>query len=167
MVMSGAMFSRTHMELHGLYIWKTSVEWANTLRQKLCGASLWKQRKRCNESVWFYGHTTWFTKHDKGRFPRLASWDNVDHGDRWVLDVHISLPLFGVLYRERAREELRAEQGKHITCTKELEARLNIYKAHGERQDARHQPTADISTVTPDGVRQPFDGGVAKGAHGG
>jgi len=33
--------------------------------------------------VWFYEHTTRFAKYDKGMFPRLASWDSVDHGGRY------------------------------------------------------------------------------------
>ena len=33
--------------------------------------------------VWFYEHTTRFGKQDKKRYPRLASWDRVDHGGRY------------------------------------------------------------------------------------
>ncbi|KAJ8429583.1 hypothetical protein Cgig2_023789 [Carnegiea gigantea] len=33
--------------------------------------------------VWFYEHTTRFVQHDKCRFPRLASWDSVNHGGRY------------------------------------------------------------------------------------
>jgi len=33
--------------------------------------------------VWFYEHTTRFGKQDKKRYPRMASWDKVDHGGRY------------------------------------------------------------------------------------
>ena len=33
--------------------------------------------------VWFYEHTTRFAQNDKCRFPRLASWDSIDHGGRY------------------------------------------------------------------------------------
>ncbi|KAJ8439202.1 hypothetical protein Cgig2_003415 [Carnegiea gigantea] len=120
--------------------------------------------------VWFYEHTTQFAKHDKGRFPRLASWDSVDHWGRYdafklvagikksevgrlFLVVTRVIPIlcpreeetmvntvrdfinrYGFRYYlldgegvlsfgerlERAREELCAEQGKHLDIEKRM-----------------------------------------------
>jgi len=58
---------------------------------------------------------------------------------------------------EWAREELCAEQGKHLdtekriqfwmTCAKELEASLNMCQAHGKHQDAGHQLGGDVGVA--------------------
>ncbi|KAJ8442944.1 hypothetical protein Cgig2_019517 [Carnegiea gigantea] len=155
--------------------------------------------------VWFYEHTTRFMQHDKCRFPRLVSWDSVDHRERYdpfqlvegikeseVIPVlrpreeEMLVPMVkdfmktdrfrdyildgeGVLsYEEcleRAREELRAEKGKHKSRTNELEARLNMcappatvheFRAvKGGEEDATCQTTADIPGASCDAQSTP------------
>lgn len=36
----------------------------------------------CHVQVWFYKHTRRFAKQNKKRYPRMASWDRVDHRGR-------------------------------------------------------------------------------------
>ncbi|KAJ8433148.1 hypothetical protein Cgig2_007112 [Carnegiea gigantea] len=92
MVMSGLMFPRTPyraawsvqtymQDIHGLgeyawaeAVWRVLVEAVEEMQRKLEGHV---------SDVRFYEHTTRFAKYNKGMFPRLASWDSVDHGGRY------------------------------------------------------------------------------------
>ncbi|KAJ8444283.1 LOW QUALITY PROTEIN: hypothetical protein Cgig2_029696 [Carnegiea gigantea] len=98
MVMSGLMFPRTPygpawsvqtymQDIRGL----GEYAWAEAVWRVLVGAVEEMQRKleghvsdvQMNGSSSFFGcPTTRFAKYDKGMFPRLASWDSVDHGGR-------------------------------------------------------------------------------------
>ncbi|KAJ8443110.1 hypothetical protein Cgig2_030878 [Carnegiea gigantea] len=100
-------------------------------------------------------------------FPRLASWDSVDHGERYdafqlvegireskvILVFHpweeeMLVPTGALSYEERlerAREELRAEKGKHVNTLRMLrKARLKMCAAPGEAQDTGHSPGGDV-----------------------
>ncbi|KAJ8428612.1 hypothetical protein Cgig2_026157 [Carnegiea gigantea] len=79
------------MELHGLCRHMQDVRglgkyaWAEAVWRVLVKAVKEMQRKLEGHvsNVWFYEHTTRFAKYDKAMFPRLASWDSVDHGGRY------------------------------------------------------------------------------------
>ncbi|KAJ8429560.1 hypothetical protein Cgig2_010273 [Carnegiea gigantea] len=79
-------------EVHGMgeyvwaeTVWRILVEAIEEMQWKLEGPVSDVQINGFSLliQVWFYKHTTRFVKHDKGRFPQLASWDNVDHGGRY------------------------------------------------------------------------------------
>ncbi|KAJ8435603.1 hypothetical protein Cgig2_016427 [Carnegiea gigantea] len=135
--------------------------------------------------VWFFEHTTQFTKHDKGRFPRLASWDSVDHGGRYdtfqlVAGIKESE---GILtfekHLKRPGEQLRAELGKHVdkeerlqfwmTCPKELEAKLKMCQVHGpycsERDVVPSLTVQDVGHTSSDVMLTSSEQGKV-GAHG-
>ncbi|KAJ8430890.1 hypothetical protein Cgig2_003883 [Carnegiea gigantea] len=59
-------------------VWRVLVEAIEEMQRKLEGPVFDVQMY-----LWFYEHTTRFAKHDKCRFPRLTSWDSVDHGGRY------------------------------------------------------------------------------------
>ncbi|KAJ8422394.1 LOW QUALITY PROTEIN: hypothetical protein Cgig2_028209 [Carnegiea gigantea] len=69
-VMSGFIFSRTP---YGV-AWSVQKYMEDVRRM---GEYAWA------EAVWFYEHTTRFAQHDNCRFPRLASWDSIDHSRRY------------------------------------------------------------------------------------
>ncbi|KAJ8434227.1 LOW QUALITY PROTEIN: hypothetical protein Cgig2_005906 [Carnegiea gigantea] len=118
--------------------------------------------------VWLYEHTTRFAQHDKCKFPRLASWDNVDHGGRYdafqlIEGIKESEGMLSYEERlERACEELRAKKGKHVDTLRmlefwkshahELEARLKRCAAPAAPQDTRPQPGGDVGVDVQNGL---------------
>jgi len=42
---------------------------------------------KCHVQVWFYAHTTRFSKQDKNQFSYLANWDRFHHGGRYDANV--------------------------------------------------------------------------------
>ncbi|KAJ8427794.1 hypothetical protein Cgig2_032853 [Carnegiea gigantea] len=175
-VMSGVILSRTPYgavwsvqkyieDVHGVSeyawaeaVWRVLVEAVEEMQRKLEGPV---------SDLWFYEHTIRFAKHDKCRFPRLASRDSVDHGGRsdvfqmvegikeskvipmWCPREEEMLVPTGVLSYgqrlERARKELHAEKKKHSHAN-ELEARMKMCAAPGEAQDTGHQPRGDVGS---------------------
>ncbi|KAJ8444430.1 hypothetical protein Cgig2_005952 [Carnegiea gigantea] len=226
MVMSGVMFLRTpygvawsvHTYIEdirgwGEYAWAEAVWRLLVEALRRCSGNTVSYVSLLSSQMWFYEHTARFAKHDKGRFPRLASWDSVDHGRRYdafelvegikeseVIPVlrpreeemmvrivrhfmgadgfqYFLLDGEGVLsYEERleqTREELCTKKEKHIdierklqfwmTHAKELEARLNMGKAHGYHPDAGPQcaePNVVPFAAVEDVWQTPFDATV-------
>ncbi|KAJ8435238.1 hypothetical protein Cgig2_015641 [Carnegiea gigantea] len=159
-------------------MWRVLVEAIEEMQRKLEGLISDVQMNGFSLliQVWFYEHTTRFVQHDKCRFPLLASWNNVDHEGRYdafqlvkgikeseVIPVshpreeEMLVPTGVLSYEERlerARDELRAEKGKHVDTLRmlefwksranELEARLKMCAAPGETQNTGHQPRGDV-----------------------
>ncbi|KAJ8426950.1 LOW QUALITY PROTEIN: hypothetical protein Cgig2_022632 [Carnegiea gigantea] len=136
--MSGVMFPRTpygatwsvpkYMEdVRGMgeYAWAEAV-------QRVLVDAVEKMQRKCGSTSPLHGLQN---------ITALASWDSVDHGvryDAFELVAGIKESKGVLTFEERlewACVELCAEQGKHITRVKELEARLNMCQAHSEHQD--------------------------------
>ncbi|KAJ8449477.1 hypothetical protein Cgig2_002274 [Carnegiea gigantea] len=129
MVMSGVMFPRTPYraawsvqkymgDVHGM----GKYDWVKVIIPVLC------------------------PREDEIMVPTVRDFMKIDRFRYYLLDAEEHL--------KWAREELCVEQGKHIDTekrlqfrmirTKELEARLNMCRAHSEHQDAGHQHGGDV-----------------------
>ncbi|KAJ8429597.1 hypothetical protein Cgig2_008827 [Carnegiea gigantea] len=182
-VMSGVRFPRTpygaawpvqkYMEdVHrmGEYawleaVWRVLVEAIEEMQRKLEGPVFDVQMNGFSLliQVWFYEHTIRFTQHDKCRFPQLASWDSVDHGE-------------GIMRSGWWKESKSSRYDKLVAClyldgvfntlgavTDVTEANVHeISPGKGADEDATYKIAADIPGGT--GEEQSTQEGMAEAA---
>ncbi|KAJ8425386.1 hypothetical protein Cgig2_018475 [Carnegiea gigantea] len=124
-------------ELEKLGLWLSLYAWrvmSGVMFPRTPYGAAWSVQKYI-EDVWLYEHTTRFTQRDKCRFPRLASWDSVNHGGRYGAFLLVE----GIKESEKSRAH-------------ELEARLKRCTAPAAPQDTPHQPGGDVGVDIQSGL---------------